>query len=111
MSVVGFQVVMFALLSAVFAISQGFLPHDQTPLPAFRKHVTLEVGVGAGLFLTGVGVASIGRVFLHWWSGGFGPLDPSATVRFVVLGCVLVALGVQTGFSSFLLSILGMKRR
>lgn len=111
MSVVGFQVVMFALLSAVFAISQGFLPHEQTPFPTFRKYVTLEVGVAAGLFLTGVGVVSIGRVFLHWWAGGFGPLDPSATVRFVVLGCVLVALGVQAGFSSFLLSILGMKRR
>ncbi|MEE8384394.1 MAG: glycosyltransferase family 2 protein, partial [Dehalococcoidia bacterium] len=111
MSVVGFQVVAFALLSAVYAISQGLLPHDQNPLPAFRKHVTLEAGVGLGLILTLVGVASIGRVFFQWWGTGFGPLDPSVTIRFVVLGVVLVALGVQAGFSSFLLSILGMTPR
>jgi glycosyltransferase involved in cell wall biosynthesis len=111
MSVVGFQVVAFALLSAVYAISQGLLPHDQNPLPAFRKYVTLEAGVGLGLILTLVGVASIGRVFFQWWGTGFGSLDPSATIRFVVLGVVLVALGVQAGFSSFLLSILGMTPR
>lgn len=111
MSVVGFQIVAFALLSTVYAVSQGLLPHDQTPLPTFRKHVTLEVGLSAGLVLALVGLVLIGRVFFHWWGTGFGPLDPSATIRFVVLGVVLVALGVQAGFSSFLLSILGMTPR
>ena len=111
MSVVGFQVVVFALLSSVYAISQGLLPPDQSPFPAFRKHISLEIGVCAGLLLALVGAGSIGRVFYQWSSGGFGPLDPSTTVRFVVLGVVLVALGVQAGFSSFLLSILSMTRR
>ncbi|MBN2561658.1 MAG: glycosyltransferase family 2 protein [Phycisphaerae bacterium] len=111
MSVVGFQVVVFALFSSVYAVSQGLLSQDQSPLAAFRKHVTLEAGVCTGLMFVLVGVGSIARVFHEWWAGAFGPLDPSATVRFVVLGVVLVALGVQAGFSSFLLSILGMTRR
>ena len=42
---------------------------------------------------------------------GFGHLDYAYTMRFVVPGATLVALGFQTVFSSFFVSILGMHRK
>ena len=40
---------------------------------------------------------------------GFGALDPRTTMREVIPAVVLLALGVQTVFASFFLSILGME--
>jgi hypothetical protein len=46
-----------------------------------------------------------------WLSAGFGPLDYRSTMRLVIPGVTLAALGVQTVFSSFFLSLLGMPRQ
>jgi hypothetical protein len=42
---------------------------------------------------------------------GFGNLDYRDTLRWVVPGATLTALGVQTMLSSFFVSILGLSRR
>jgi len=110
MTVVGFQVVAFAMLSGVFAVNQRLLPEAFGPLPGFRHYLTLEIGVGIGLLMMLVGAAAIGRIFVEWWRVDFGNLDPSVTIRSVVLGCTLAALGVQAVFNSFLLSILNIRR-
>jgi hypothetical protein len=47
----------------------------------------------------------------QWWSVAFGHLDYARTMRFVVPGVTLTALGFQTVLSSFFVSILGMRRR
>ena len=41
----------------------------------------------------------------------FGALDYASTMRVVVPGVTLTALGFQTVLSSFFMSILGMRRR
>jgi len=46
-----------------------------------------------------------------WRLAGFGPLDYARTMRIVIPGATLVALGVQLAFSSFMVSLLGMQRR
>jgi hypothetical protein len=47
-----------------------------------------------------------------WRLTGFGSLDYGYILRWVVLGATLLtALRVQTMFSSFFVSILGMSRR
>ena len=43
-----------------------------------------------------------------WATARFGALDPRATLRLAIPACVLLALGVQTVFASFFLSILGV---
>jgi hypothetical protein len=58
--------------------------------------------------MTALGVALLAVAFGGWASRGFGALDPRATIRLVVPACVLLALGVQTIFASFFLSILGV---
>jgi hypothetical protein len=47
----------------------------------------------------------------QWWLTDFGHLDYARTMRLVVPGATLVALGFQTVFSSFFVSILGMRRK
>ena len=58
--------------------------------------------LGAALLLTAVN---------EWRLAGFGPLDYAHTMRRVIPGATLVALGVQVTLSSFLVSLLAMQRR
>jgi hypothetical protein len=47
----------------------------------------------------------------EWRIVEFGNLDYAKTMRLVVPGAMLTALGFQTILSSFFVSILGMRRR
>ncbi len=106
----GFQSIVFATLTKVFAISEGLLPEDPRLARTFR-YVTLETGliVGVLLMLSGVGAWALGLDY--WRAHHFGPLDPAQTLRIVIPGVVALTLGFQTILSSFFLSVLGMSRR
>ena len=60
------------------------------------------------MFAAGAGVLS--AVFAHWQAAGFGALDPRFTLRALIPAVTLLSLGIQTVFSSFFLSILGIPR-
>ena len=107
---IGFQSVVFAMFTKVFAISEGLLPEDARLSRLFR-YVTLEAGLLAGslLALTGGGAWLLGLAY--WRSRHFGPLDPQQTLRIVIPGVVCFTLGFQIILSSFFLSVLGMSRR
>jgi hypothetical protein len=65
--------------------------------------------VGIALVLLGLG-ASVYAV--HGWKlHQFGELNPEHTMRVVVPATLAVGLGTQIIFSSFFLSVLGMRRR
>jgi glycosyltransferase involved in cell wall biosynthesis len=105
----GYQSIVFAVCTKVFAISEGLLPMDRRMTRAFEL-VTLETGLlaGVGTMLPGIGLLAWAVVF--WFSRGLGPLDYSTTMRWVIPGVMLTAIGFQTILSSFFLSILGMRR-
>ena len=46
----------------------------------------------------------------QWQLEGFGPLDYAQTMRWVIPGVTLAALGFQTILSGWFVSILGMNR-
>jgi len=48
---------------------------------------------------------------VQWWGTGWGPLNYAETMRWVIPGATLSALGFQTVLSSFFISILGMHRK
>jgi hypothetical protein len=75
------------------------------------RHVSLETGIVAGLVLTLVGFGTLVAAVLSWRAVGFGTLDPRETMRQVIPGAILLVLGIQTVFSSFFLSTLGIRRR
>lgn len=106
----GYQSVLFAIFSKSFAISEGLMPEDPR-LKRFFKIMYLERGLilaGVGMLL-GVGLllAAVGQ----WWKASFGPLDYERTMRLVIPGSMLTALGFQTMLFSFFASILGMRRK
>jgi glycosyltransferase involved in cell wall biosynthesis len=107
---VGFQAVAFAIFTKVFAISEGLLPEDRRLNRIFR-YINLEVGLIVGGALLLIGIAGSIYAFSAWEANLFGPLEPSQTMRIVIPSVTCIALGVQMIFSSFFLSVLGLKRR
>ncbi|HEX3370970.1 MAG TPA: glycosyltransferase family 2 protein [Candidatus Acidoferrales bacterium] len=107
---IGFQSVVFAAFTKIFAVSAGLLPEDPRLTRAFR-FITLEVGLILGilLILAGAGAWILGLEY--WRIREFGALDPEKTLRIVIPGVVCFTLGFQVVLSSFFLSVLGMSRR
>jgi glycosyltransferase involved in cell wall biosynthesis len=108
--IIGFQAILFAVFTKIFAISEGLLPEDPRLNRAFR-HVTLEVGLIAALLLIVAGLGGTAYAYWFWDRLSFGNLDPSQTMRVVIPAVTALTVGCQTLFSSFFLSILGLKRR
>ncbi|MDQ2855488.1 MAG: glycosyltransferase [Acidobacteriota bacterium] len=107
---IGFQALVFAMFTKVFAISEGLLPEDPR-LDRAMNTVTLEVGLMVGLLLVVLGLAGSIYAVVSWDQRSFGPLDPSRTLRVVIPAVTSLMLGCQILLSSFFLSILGLRRR
>jgi glycosyltransferase involved in cell wall biosynthesis len=107
--VIGYQTVIFAIFTKVFAITEGLLPEDPR-LKTLFNYIRLETGIVAGLLLLVAGIGLSVYAFIFWSATSFGPLDPSRELRLVIPAVTLIALGLQTVLSSFFLSILGLER-
>jgi len=106
----GYQSVLFAIFTKIFAIGEGLLPVDRR-LERLFVHVTLEKGLAVGLFVMFGGLVLLAGAVMQWQARRFGDLDYERTMRWVIPGVMLTALGFQTLLSSFFLSILGLRRR
>jgi glycosyltransferase involved in cell wall biosynthesis len=104
--VVGTQLVGFGLCGRSYAVYQL---GDRDPwFERVGNRVRLEQGLflGLALVIAGLGVGAV--VVAHWIAGGLGSL---AEERVTILAATLVIVGVQIFFTSFLLSLIGLRRR
>lgn len=106
----GYQSVLFAVCAKTFAINEGLLPKDPR-VDRFFKVIYLERGLAIGALAFLAGLILLGAAVWQWKSEHFGRLDYAVTMRWVIPGATLTALGFQTVLSSFFVSILGMKHR
>jgi glycosyltransferase involved in cell wall biosynthesis len=106
----GYQAILFAVFTKTFAIGDGMLPADARMRRLYQL-INLERGLFAGAVAGLSGLVLLGVAIRQWQQRDFGDLDYSQTMRWVIPGVTLTALGVQTIFSSFFLSILGLRRR
>jgi glycosyltransferase involved in cell wall biosynthesis len=106
----GYQSIIFAVCTKVFAIAEGLLPMDGRMKRAFQV-INLERGLVAGVLTMIPGLALLVWSVVFWFAHWLGPLDYARTMRWVIPGFLLTAVGFQTILSSFFLSILGMHRR
>jgi glycosyltransferase involved in cell wall biosynthesis len=106
----GFQLIAFATFTKVFAITEGLLPEDPRLNRMFRW-VTLETGLLVGGLLMFLGVGGSIFAVSGWAKQSFGALDIERTLRIVMPSVFALTMGVQITFSSFFLSILGLRRR
>jgi hypothetical protein len=73
-----------------------------------RRRFRLEHGLLLGGAFMLIGVTMVAVIVATWISHGFGSL---ADERLAVVAASLLIVGIQIFFSSFLLSILGLRRR
>jgi hypothetical protein len=72
-----------------------------------RKRLRLEHGLLLGSAITLAGLVLIAIILLNWIGHGLGSL---AQEQKAILAATLLVLGIQTTFTSFLLSILGLRK-
>jgi glycosyltransferase involved in cell wall biosynthesis len=106
LAIVGTQVV--ALGICAHAYGTYFMGERDGWFDRMRARYKLEHGLllGGGLLLAGLIVGAV--IVIDWIQRGFGVLSEE---RLAVLAATLIIVGIQVFFSSFLLSILGLRRR
>jgi hypothetical protein len=107
---IGFQGVMFAVLSRVFAMQENLYPTS----PGYRKllgYATMERGLILGLLLVLAGGIAALYTVVFWKSQGFGALELERIARIVIPAATALALGVELILFSFFLSTIGLSVR
>jgi hypothetical protein len=104
LTVIGAQVVALAVSARAFAVDALGERPDRL-LAWGRRHLTMEHGLALGAVILLLGLATGGVIVGIWINRGFGELSEE---RLLVLAAVLIILGIQTIFSSFFLSIIGL---
>jgi glycosyltransferase involved in cell wall biosynthesis len=104
--IVGTQVLALGLCA--HAYGTYFMGERDPWFDRMRERFRLEHGLLLGGAFALVGIAMGGVIVGTWISHGFGSL---ADERLAVVSASLVIVGIQIFFSSFLLSILGLRRR
>jgi glycosyltransferase involved in cell wall biosynthesis len=98
----------FGLGLCARAYGAYFISERDELFQKLRGRFRLEHGLLLAAAVALGGVALFAIVVAHWAAAGFGTLSE---VRLAILAATLVAVGAQILFTSFLLSILGLRRR
>jgi glycosyltransferase involved in cell wall biosynthesis len=105
-TVVGVQVLVLGLCA--HAYGTYFMGEKDPWFDRMRARFRLEHGLMVG-GLIGLGGLAVGvAIAVKWAERGFGQLSEE---KLMVLAATLIIVGIQVFFSSFLLSILGLRRR
>jgi glycosyltransferase involved in cell wall biosynthesis len=104
--IVGTQVLALGLCA--HAYGTYFMGEKDPWFDRMRDRFRLEHGLllGGAFMLVGVGLGAV--ILVSWISHGFGSLSYE---RLAVIAASVLIVGIQIFFSSFLLSILGLRRR
>jgi hypothetical protein len=106
---VGEQAVIFAVCAKTIGIAEGVLPPNRR-METFYRIATVERGLIASFITMAVGIALLLMAVNQWRLHDFGNLDYATTMRVVVPGVMLTALGIQTLLASFLIGIMRTAR-
>jgi glycosyltransferase involved in cell wall biosynthesis len=107
---IGVHISVFAVSAKVFGMREGFLPDD----PKFQRlflYFQLESGLVLGVFFLLAGFIAMVYAVVVWRQASFGNLSPTHMLRLVLPAAASLMLGVEIVFSSFFLSLLGMRNR
>ena len=106
LAIVGTQVV--ALGICAHAYGTYYMGEQDSWFDRMRARYQLEHGLllGGGVVLVGLSVAT--WIMIDWITTGFGAL---AEENLAVLAATFIIVGIQIFFTSFLLSIIGLRRR
>jgi hypothetical protein len=106
--IIGTQLVAFAFFTKVFAVGEGLLPQDPKFSRIF-KTFTLEKGICFGLAILALGLGLLVHSLWLWKRAGYGLLPYADNMRRLLPAVTLIVVSIQTVFSSFFMSVLGLK--
>jgi hypothetical protein len=106
--IIGTQLVAFAFFTKVFAIGEGLLPQDPKFSKVFQTF-TLEKGICFGMAILGLGLGLLLHSLWLWKQAGYGLLPYADNMRRLLPAVTLIILSIQIVFSSFFMSVLGLK--
>ncbi|MCH8852982.1 MAG: glycosyltransferase family 2 protein [Planctomycetes bacterium] len=108
--IVGYQAVTVGVAARIFAVQQEIGPPSK-PLQWGFKILNLERGLVAGALVLVAGLVLVVGMTVYWASKEFGLLDLESTIRPMLVGATLIALGSQTILMSFFCSMLSIPVR
>jgi hypothetical protein len=104
MIILGYQLILFSGFSKIYAITH--LGDSNRIIESLFRHITIEKTGLLGIILAIIGGVIYVSMFVGWVNSGFGALSG---IKESIIGLTLLALGIQTFFSAFMFSILGIK--
>jgi len=102
----GVQAIGLGLSARAFGVY--FISEQDELFQKLRSRLRLEHGLALAALVGMGGLALIGIVIGRWASNGFGTLREE---RLAILAATVVAVAAQIFFTSFLVSIIGLRRR
>ncbi len=105
LALLGFQLVNLGFFAKSYSLSEGFEVKNSF-FNKFYYIFNLEKGILLGLFLMSIGLLIVFFIIKKWFF-----LGAVAQERQELFSLTLIIVGVQIIFSSFLISLLGMKSR
>jgi glycosyltransferase involved in cell wall biosynthesis len=105
-SIAGVQVVSLGLVARTYGVHH--LGEQDRLFDRFDGRLRLEHGLIAGTVTLLAGLVVWIAVLIRWVDRGFGELSEE---KLAVLSLTLIVVGLQVVFTSFLLSIVGLRRR
>jgi len=107
---IGYHSVAFYYGAKAFAVAEGLLPEFAFPARTLR-YFHLEAGLLASVICILLGITGTLIAFGQWRSQHFGVMDPTSFLRLTLPSAALIAVGIETLFLCFFLSILFIQRR
>jgi glycosyltransferase involved in cell wall biosynthesis len=105
--IVGLQSISFAIIGRRFASRYGFIPRSGN-YDRLLEALTLERVLLASGTLMLIGIVSLIWGVSEWANRDFGPLNPSTTMRPVILAMTSLVCGFQLMMSGFMSSMINV---
>ncbi len=102
---IGVQAIGLGLCARAFGVY--FIGEQDRLFERLRARLRLEHGLAFALLVLIAGLALVGVVIGKWAAAGFGTLQEE---RLAILAFTVIAVGAQIFFTSFLVSIIGLRR-
>jgi glycosyltransferase involved in cell wall biosynthesis len=104
--IIGYQLMFFAIFAKTYAITH--LKEKNDFFEKLYKRISIEKASIAGLIVIVLGIVLFLWILIKWIKSGFGSLQE---VKNAIVALTLTVLGLQTIFSAFMLSILGIREK
>jgi len=104
--IIGYQLIIFAFFAKTYAMTH--FGENSYLIKFLHKHITIEKAGISGIIMVLFGLTIYLLIFNNWLNTGFGELQE---IKNSIIALTLITIGIQTIFSSFMLSILGIKEK